>query len=118
MEQTPVEPKAAAKPLRQWVLDGKSLRGSHRPAHAQQAQSVLSLYDVRNQHVVAQRELAGKGHERTTALALVQELDLTGVLLSADALHTQPAWCHAVRRQGGDYLLIVKANQRLLRSEI
>jgi predicted transposase YbfD/YdcC len=118
LEQTAVEPKAAAQPLRQWVLDGKSLRGSHRPAHAQQAQSVLSLYDVRNQHVVAQRELAGKGHERTTALALVQELDLSGVLLSADALHTQPAWCHAVRRQGGDYLLIVKANQRLLRSDI
>ena len=83
-----------------------------------QAQSVLSLYDVQSQHVVAQRELAGKGHERSTALALVQELDLTGVLLSADALHTQPAWCHSVRRQGGDYLLIVKANQRLLRSDI
>jgi predicted transposase YbfD/YdcC len=118
VEQRPVAPKAAAQPLRQWVLDGKSLRGTHRPAHAQPAQSVLSLYDVQNQHVVAQRELAGKGHERTTALALVQELDLSGILLSADALHTQPAWCKAVRRQGGDYLLIVKANQRLLRSEI
>lgn len=111
-----VEPAAA--PLRHWVLDGKSLRGSHRPAHGQQAQSVLTLYDVQGQHVVAQRKLAGKGHERTTALALVQELELKGVLLSADALHTQPAWCHSVRRQGGDYLLIVKANQRLLRSDI
>lgn len=113
------EPAAAVpQRLRHWVLDGKCLRGSHRPAHAQEAQSVLNLYDVQNQHVVAQRELAGKGHERTTALSLVQELELTGVLLSADALHTQPAWCHSVRRQGGDYLLIVKANQRLLRSDI
>lgn len=118
MEQRPVAPQAAAKPLRQWVLDGKSLRGSHRLAHGQQAQSVLSLYDVQHHHVVAQRELAGKGHERKTALALVQALDLSSVLLSADALHTQPAWCQAVRRQGGDYLLIVKANQRLLRSDI
>ena len=113
------EPAAAVpQRLRHWVLDGKCLRGSHRPAHGQEAQSVLSLYDVQSQHVVAQCELAGKGHERTTALALVQELDLTGVLLSADALHTQPAWCQQVRRQGGDYLLIVKANQRLLRSDI
>jgi predicted transposase YbfD/YdcC len=109
---------AAAPQLRHWVLDGKSLRGSHRPAHGQQAQSVLSLYDVQSQHVVVQRDLLGKGHERTTALALVQELDLRSVLLSADALHTQPAWCTAVRRQGGDYLLIVKANQQLLRSDI
>lgn len=113
-ETTPAAPES----LRHWVLDGKSLRGSHRPAHGQEAQSVLSLYDVESQHVVAQRELAGKGHERSTALALLQELDLTGVLLSADALHTQTAWCQQVRRQGGDYLLIVKANQRLLRSDI
>jgi predicted transposase YbfD/YdcC len=113
------EPAAVVpQSLRQWVLDGKSLRGSHRPAHGQQAQSVLTLYDVQGQQVVAQCELAGKGHERTTALALVQELDLKGVLLSADALHTQPAWCQQVRRQGGHYLLIVKANQRLLRSDI
>ena len=104
--------------LHQWVLDGKTLRGSHRPSHAQQAQSSLALYDLENRRVVAQRELAGKGHERATALALVQELDLRGILLSADALHTQPAWCHCVRRQGGDYLLIVKANQRLLRADI
>jgi predicted transposase YbfD/YdcC len=110
--------EAAPAPQRHWVLDGKSLRGSHRPAHGQAAQSVLSLYDVHSQHVVAQRELAGKGHERTTALALLPELELTGVLLSADALHTQPKWCQQVRRQGGDYLLIVKANQRLLRSDI
>lgn len=123
----PVEPEAIlpeeppAKPpdaIRHWVLDGKTLCGSHRPAHGQEAQSVLTLYDLAHQYVVAQRELAGKGHERTTALELVQDLDLTNVLLSADALHTQPLWCQSVRRQGGDYLLIVKANQRSLRTDI
>jgi predicted transposase YbfD/YdcC len=111
-------PETTVDEMRHWVVDGKTLRGSHRPAHGQEAQSVLTLYDLESQHVVAQRELAGKGHERTTALDLVQDLDLTGVLLSADALHTQPAWCQRVRRQGGDYLLIVKANQRLLRADI
>jgi predicted transposase YbfD/YdcC len=120
VEESIDEESASAAPqrLRHWVLDGKCIRGSHRPSHSQEAQSVLTLYDVTSQYVVTQRQLAGKGHERTTALALVQELDLSGVLLSADALHTQPAWCTSVRRQGGEYLLIVKANQRLLRSEI
>ena len=33
---------AAPQPLRHWVLDGKSIRGSHRPSHSQEAQSVLS----------------------------------------------------------------------------
>lgn len=107
-----------APSLRQWVLDGKVLCGSRRPSQGKQAQSALALYDLENHCVVAQRELAGKGHERATALALVQTLDLQGILLSADALHTQPAWCHTVRKQGGDYLLIAKANQRTLRSDI
>ena len=111
-------PQTASPALRQWVLDGKTLRGSHRLAHGKQAQSTLGLYDLETRHVVAQRALAGKGHERATALALVQELDLHGILLSADALHTQPAWCRCVRRQGGDYLLIAKANQRTLHADI
>jgi hypothetical protein len=88
----------SAQPLHHWVLDGKSLRGSHRPAHGQEAQSVLNLYDVEHQHVVAQRPLAGKGHERTTALALVQELDLTGVLLGSDGCCAQRrCLAHAAR---------------------
>lgn len=103
---------------RHWVLDGKTLRGSHRPSHGEAAQSALALYDLDNHCVLAQPELAGKGHERATALALVKKLNLGGVLLSADALHTQPAWCRCVREQGGDYLLIAKANQGTLRSDI
>lgn len=77
-QTTELATATAAQPLRHWLLDGKTLRGSHRPAHGEQAQSVLTLYDLENQAVVAQRELAGKGHERATALALVQELDLRG----------------------------------------
>lgn len=124
IEQRIVEPEPVkqsqreAPSLRQWVLDGKVLCGSRRPSLGKQAQSALALYDLENHCVVAQQELAGKGHERATALALVQTLNLEGILLSADALHTQPAWCRTVRKQGGDYLLIAKANQRTLRSDI
>jgi len=120
VEESSIEEVADAAPqtLRHWVLDGKTIRGSHRPSHDEQAQSALALYDLDSQYVVAQRELAGKGHERATALALVQDLDLRGVLLSADALHTQPAFCRSVRRQGGDCLLIAKANQSTLHADI
>ena len=118
-QPAPAVPSEMAAPApHQWVLDGKTLCGSHRLGQGKQAQSTLALYDLESRHVVAQRPLAGKGHERATALALVQELDLHGILLSADALHTQPAWCHCVRRQGGDYLLIAKANQRTLYADI
>src|SRR5262249_59899937 len=38
-------------------------------------------------------------------------MDLTGCLLTADAAHCQKATATAVVAAGGDYLLILKANQ-------
>ena len=44
--------------------------------------------------------------------------DLRGCVVTADALHTQRTWCRAVREQGGDYVLIVKKNQRGLLADL
>jgi predicted transposase YbfD/YdcC len=44
--------------------------------------------------------------------------DLRGCVLTADALHTQRAWCRTVRTLGGDYVLLVKKNQRGLLGDV
>ena len=57
---------------------------------------------------------AGKGHEQSTALRLLEspEVDLHGAVLTADALHDQHATLHEiVAGQGGDYLISLKDNQ-------
>jgi predicted transposase YbfD/YdcC len=101
------------------LLDGKVMRGSRRDTETpQDATYLLSVYSTREQAVVRQVAVAGKGQERTAALALLPELDLAGCLVSADALHTQPAWCRQILAQGGDYLLKVKRNQRTLYHDI
>jgi predicted transposase YbfD/YdcC len=101
------------------ALDGKSLRGSRRAgAEAKEAQSVLGLYNSTQSYMVRQVPITGRGHERTAAIDLLSQVDLRGTVVSADALHTQVKWCQQVLRQGGDYLVIAKANQSTLRSDI
>lgn len=122
-ESQVVEEMAPTQTLRgqeHWALDGKSLRGSRRvrEAGAHDAQFVLGLYNVSHRYMMRQVAIGGKGQERATGLQLISQLDLTGKLVSADALHTQPKWCHQILAQNGDYLIIAKGNQSTLRSDI
>ena len=101
------------------ALDGKSLRGTAgRKACDHEAVQLLGLYHVTHQYMVRQVTIPGPGREKETALKLMQEVDLTGCVVSADALHTQPAWCQQILDQGGDYLLIAKRNQPTLQEDI
>ena len=110
---------ASARAQRHLALDGKTLRGTRRTGHvAQPAVHLLSLYDVTHQGTLAQAEVATKDHEIPGATAMIAGADLRGCVLTADALHTQRAWCRTVRAQGGDYVLIVKKNQRGLLGDV
>ena len=63
-----------------------------------------------NQIVVDQ--VAEKTNEIPAARTLCARLDLTGRLVSLDALHTQAETARAiVLEHGGDYVLTVKGNQ-------
>jgi predicted transposase YbfD/YdcC len=112
-------PQPQRRGERHLALDGKSLCGTDRLSPQPQAPvHLLNLYDVGACHLVAQTATAGKGHERRAAREVVQPMELSGCVVTADALHTQAAWCQTLRQQGGDYLLIAKANQRTLYADI
>ncbi|MDQ3579587.1 MAG: ISAs1 family transposase [Actinomycetota bacterium] len=93
------------------AVDGKTLRGTcdktgqggvHLPAAMTQSSGI----------VVAQREVGEKTNEITCFEDLLDTVGLTGVMVTADALHTQRAHAtYLVDKRGADYLLIVKANQ-------
>jgi predicted transposase YbfD/YdcC len=62
--------------------------------------------------VLAQRQIPDKGSEISELTALVAELDLTGKVVTVDALHTQRATAeHLVSAKGADYIMTIKANQ-------
>jgi len=101
------------------ALDGKSLRGTAAPGGLRRgAVHLVGLYHVTGRYVLRQVAIPGLGQERETALRLIQTVNLQGYVVSADALHTQAAWCRQILTLGGDYLLIIKRNQPTLRDDV
>jgi predicted transposase YbfD/YdcC len=56
-------------------------------------------------------EQAKKEGELTAARRLYPQTELHHALVTADALHCEPATMRLIVEQGGDYLLQLKANQ-------
>jgi hypothetical protein len=95
------------------ALDGKTLRGSAdgegKPLH-------LLAALLHNEAVVAaQIAVPDKTNEIPCAKPLLAPLDLTGAVVTADALHTQRETArYLVEDKGADYLFTVKENQSTL----
>ncbi len=105
--------------LEHWALDGKVLRGSHRQAPpSQSGQEVLNVYVVEQGFLKHCQAIAGKGYEAATAQAFIAQSDCAGKVITADALHTRPRFCRQIRRQQGEYVLVVKRNRPQLEAEI
>ena len=115
-EQVLVARAAPAAVLEALALDGKSLRAS-----AQQGADeshLLSALSHRLGVVVAQLGVTDKSHELGHLEPLLDALVLDGRVVTADALHTHEGVARQIIEGGGDYLLPVKANQPVLRSDI
>lgn len=96
------------------AIDGKSVRGA--AAGGNPRPHLLSAATHDGAIVIAQRQIPDKGSEIGELAALVAELDLTGTVVTVDALHTQRATAeHLVGVKNADYIMTIKANQpRLL----
>ena len=79
------------------ALDGKTLRGSLDHLDDQAAAQVLSAFASEGALILAHQEIA-EGDEIAAAQALIEQLGLSGILFTADALHCQKN----LRRRGGD----------------
>jgi DDE_Tnp_1-associated/Transposase DDE domain len=99
------------------AVDGKTLRGS---GHHEAAQvHLLAVMDHTSRAVLAQTDVDGKTNEIARFRPLLQRLDLTATVVTADALHTQRE--HAdwlVTAKHAAYLLIVKPNQPSLHQQL
>ncbi|MEU9735185.1 transposase [Streptomyces sp. NPDC048002] len=60
--------------------------------------------------VLAQRQAYGKGNEIPAFAALLDGVDLTGAVITADALHTQHDHAAYLHRRGAHNLAVVKRN--------
>ncbi len=98
------------------AVDGKSLRGSRKMGAADA--HLLSALSQRVGVVLGQVAVGDKTNETTAMLELLAGLVLQGKLITGDALLTQHTIVSSIVQGGGDYLLVVKDNQPLLRADI
>lgn len=102
------------------AVDGKVLRGALLPDGRVH---LLSAYDTSTGVVLAQVQVAAKSNEIPAFAPLLEQIaarlgGLAGVVIVADALHTQVAHARAVAAAGGDLYVSVKANQPTLYTQL
>lgn len=96
--------------LRALAVDGKSLRGAAR-ANGRKIH-LLAAVDHTSGLVMAQSDVGEKGGETTGFRPLLDTVtDLTGVVVTSDALHTQRDHARYLQGRGAHYIVIVKGNQ-------
>ena len=95
------------------AVDGKCLRTASK-INGQSLQ-LFSALETQTQLFCRQIQIPSKTNEIPSLKDLLKDLDLSGTLVSADALHTQKATAaHVVEEKKADYLLVVKDNQPTL----
>jgi predicted transposase YbfD/YdcC len=98
------------------AIDGKTLRGSaHSPLGALH---VVSAWATKAQVSLGQVAVEGKGNEITAIPKLLDLLDLDGALVTIDAIGCQKNIAKKIVDRGGDFVLVVKANQGRLLEDI
>jgi len=99
------------------ALDGKTLRGTGINGH-QKNDHVLSLYGVESQQVLAQASVDRKENEITAAPRVLAQVDLSGKVVTGDALLAQRKLSSQIIEQEGDFIWPIKDNQPRLLADI
>src|ERR671929_733352 len=103
---------------RQLAIDGKTVRRSFDRKHGRSPLHLVSAYATEDGIVLAQRAAEGKGGELAVLPDLLHGLDLSGCLVSLDALACHPAIAGHIVAGGGDYLLAPKGNRKKAHAEV
>ena len=98
------------------AIDGKSLRGTD----SQEARRLHLLAAVSHELGIplAQCAVGEKTNEIPVASQLLKHFDVTGLVITTDALLTQRKFCQEILEHQADYCLPVKANQKQLFQDI
>jgi predicted transposase YbfD/YdcC len=94
------------------AFDGKAIRSTSKKGKPHSALQILTAYLVESGVVLAQESI----HEKTNEIPVMQEIlddiDVRGKIVTADALHCQRESCAKIvdDEHGGDYVIGLKEN--------
>jgi len=126
-----LDPKAFEASFLSWVqevmeitkgqviaVDGKTVRRSHDHANGQEAIHIVSAWAQKNRLVLGQVKVDEKSNEITAIPGLLRVLDITGCIITTDAMGCQQEIAATVIEKGGDYILALKENQGHLYEDV
>ena len=122
-----IEPAALEQCFYKWVrqivdtcgaqvipIDGKTVKGSYDRNKQQSSLHLVSAWASEHRILLGQVKVASKSNEITAIPALLQLLDISGSVITIDAMGTQHAIAKQIIAKGGDYVLCLKANHPTL----
>ena len=100
------------------AVDGKTSRRTHARSKGRAPLHLVSAWASRQRLVLGQEAVEGKSNEIVAIPLLLKRLELTGALVTIDAMGTQIEIARTIIERGGDYLLSLKANRPALLAEV
>ena len=96
------------------AVDGQAVRASAKTSKdndtLHEPSMIMNVFDVGNRVCLAQRRIENKTNEITVGPQMIEDLDLWGTVVTADAMNCQVGFVQAVCRQA-DYCISLKGNQ-------
>jgi len=100
------------------AIDGKTLRRSFDPADGKNALHLVSAWASENRLILGQQAVDCKSNEITAIPKLLEILDVTGAIVTIDAMGCQKEIAQQIEVCGGDYVLALKENHETLYNDV
>src|SRR6516165_8219300 len=100
------------------AIDGKTIRGSYDRRDGKAAIHMVSAWASENKLSLGQVVVDQKSNEITAIPELLDLLDVSGAVVTIDAMGCQKEIAAKIRERGGDYVLAVKQNQPSLHEQV
>ena len=100
------------------AIDGKTVRRSHDKRAGKQAIHLVSAWASANTLTLGQVKTDRKSNEITAIPRLLEMLELSGCIVTIDAMGCQKEIAQGILERGADYLLAVKENQGRLHQDV
>lgn len=94
-------------------VDGKAERGTVQENGRNP--DIVSAYSYNTGITIATKACREKSNEIKAVPILIDKIDISGKIVTADAISMQKDIIERIRNKGGDFLIELKANQRSLR---
>jgi len=98
------------------AVDGKTLRGSGHGG--EDARHLLAALDHTHGVVLGQADVGAKTNEIPLFSTMLDRIDITGAVVTADAMHAQREHATYLHGRGAHYVLTVKRNQPTLFAQL